>query len=258
MKQLLLLFIILLYSTSIGFSQQMMVKPSEVDQQLSFDFWVGSNETWNELTFFPFTTLDNYISYVGVTLGVGSDSDLWSDWNLYKIEGRYIFRDIMIRHRDVGSTGLVWGAEYNLDWYIQNFYGYIPYSVRLGDFDLHTNIGFKSVYYMMPPNDSWVNYITTGIRTDYSPTDRITILGEVFSYDIDEFIFQKGVRYHIVPRRIWIDLTAGNDFTFRNKKRQMWYLYSFENVAIYDTRMSRNMDTDPQYPFFNLGVSFNF
>ncbi len=251
MKKILVVLLLLITFPLTVHSQQSLVKPSTSPNLIAYDFWVGSNETWNELTVSPIPW--KWIKPLGVRARIGSLGDQWNKWDRISPEVEYIVQDIEIMGRKVGNIGGRWGGVYSTDLYIQNYYGYLLYSTSISSFDIHANVGTLSTF----ERREWTREITTGIRGDYRVTTRITVIGEVLGYDLKDFLFQKGIRYQIFPDKIWIELSAGNNFEFRNKKARPWLLYTYPDTGllVYDASKSRDMNLNPELPFFNLGVS---
>jgi hypothetical protein len=254
MKKILVLFSLFIILPLLSYGQQTLVKPAISPNFASYDFWVGSNETWNELTISPLPW--KWIKPLGVRARIGSLGNQWNEWDRISSEVEYIVQDIEIMGTKVGNFGGRWGGVYSTDLYIQNYYGYLLYSTSISSFDIHANVGTLSTY----QGREWTREITTGIRGDYRVTTRITIIGEVVGYDLKDFLLQKGIRYTLISDTIWIHLSAGNNFEFRNKKARPWLLYTYPDTGllVYDASKSRDMNLNPELPFFNLGFSFIF
>lgn len=259
MKKYILLLIftfLLLLPPSQTLAQQMLVTPARDFTLAKTSFQVGSNETWVGISGLPLPF--RFISPLGLKVEVGSRSENWKEWDRYRYEVDYILKDIILFERNVGSIGIRYGMEYTEDFITDSFYLYVPYSLNLSPVSLHLNIG--AVYNW---NRRWIQSSRTGIRTDYHVSEKITIVGEVIrlkqtsiEYDDGRYytLFQKGIQYNIIPDRLELKLTAGNNFKFRNKKARPWISYYSESIIVYETSKSRNMNVTPELPFFNLGL----
>ncbi|MFZ2267450.1 MAG: hypothetical protein WAV95_07700 [Azonexus sp.] len=93
-------------------------------------------------------------------------------------------------------------------------YFYVPTSFSLADDRLviHTNIGYAS------ERENKDNRLTWGLGSEIQVTPRLYVIAETYGQDKGSAFFQAGLRYWLMPNRLQIDTTYGNQFDHLSDK----------------------------------------
>lgn len=245
MKKIILLLLLLFIPISI-FAQQFSVDDTETVESRSFTLenWTGTHGYWNKVSI-PF-----FRKHMEVSAGVGT-YDI--KYDRFFIEGKWITPDLRIFGLNLGRTGFVYGSEYDFNFYVKQFYGYIPYSVDIKRFNFIGNVGFNNQFIALPIG--WDFKFNWGVRTDYKVTDNIFIISEVHNKLFDRILVQKGIRYSIFDNMINIFASAGSEVGIKRGKYRVRVLTSANEFIVLDGRESIDILDRNRVPYFNLGIS---
>lgn len=226
-------------------AQQFSVDDANVVPSRSFlvEGWTGTHGYWNKLGI-PF-----FRNNTEVSVGVGT-YDI--DYDRLFIEGKWVFPNLSLFGRNLGSVGAVYGGVYNFSFYIQNFYGYVLYSVEVGDFIFTGNTGFINRYIY-----DWELKFNWGVRTDYQVTERIFLMGEIHNKLFDRVLLQKGVRYSLFNDRLNLFVSAGSEVGIKRGKYRVRVLTEATEFIVLDGKESIDILDRNRVPYFNLGFSFS-
>lgn len=96
-----------------------------------------------------------------------------------------------------------------------NLYAYVPLSISFNDDDLviHINSGW------LRDKDTGSNKVTWGMGAEYRLIPRLLAIAEVFGDDRQSPYVQLGARFAIIPDRIQVDATVGQQFSGPSDER---------------------------------------
>lgn len=193
---------ILLMVTDKANAQQMVVDDAAVTEHRSFQIesWYGTEES----IFMPAVGLTEWLELV---FALGFDSANNFSLENYTFESKAVNRDF----EEYGSAiGLVGGAVIASGGDAEEFFIYAPYSRMIfGESSvLHINLGWAAIN----EGDSYEHEVIYGIRGDFGVHDRVAILAEVFTGNLETPSFHGGLRFSLIPDLLEMDITYGQGF----------------------------------------------
>jgi len=192
-------FITLLLTVSkFAVGQQMVVDDADITTYRSFqtEIWYGSIDSWVLPAASPF-------SFLETSIGVGFNSKESFAHNAWLFETKYAPEFFRV---DEHAVSLVTGITTDPGLTFESFYMYAPYTREiLGNTSLlHVNLGYE-----LKNNDGLEHEIFYGIRSDIELSDRLYLLSEVFTSNLDPPAFQAGVRIILLDELLEADITWG-------------------------------------------------
>ncbi len=192
---------LLIFFANKAAAQQMVVDDAEITTHRSFQIesWYGTIESW-------MLPAVGVTSYLEVAAGLGFDSDNTFSPDLWMLEAKVVPGDL----EDDGSAwGIVTGVMWDMDREMDELYAYIPYSrMMLNDSSvLHLNAGWA-----MFGGDETEHALIYGIRADIGLYDRISVLSELFTENVETPSFQAGLRFELIDGLLEMDVTYGQGF----------------------------------------------
>ena len=183
-------------------AQQMIVDDTDITtaRSVQLEAWYGEVETWIQTG----VGLNHVWEF---TPGIILDSNNDFAISNYVGEFKFIPGDLDF---EGWSYGWVLGMIFDDRMGVDEFYTYLPYtfSVLDGSTLLHANVGLGGDRV----DGEWDYAAIYGVRADFDIVDRITLLTEVYTTNIEPPNFQGGLRLHLVPDRLEMDITYGEGF----------------------------------------------
>lgn len=212
LKALSVLFILTLALFHQAAAQQMIVDDAAVttERSVQVEAWYGTEESW----FQPGLAVTPWLEFAPGLIFDSSDGFEPAGWLL---EFKVVPGDL---EAEGYAYGLVAAPVFDFDGEIEEFFSYVPFSKMLPDgvSVLHVNLGVEGtreefIEIVGGDTDSeWEWAFTSGIRGDFSLSDRVTVLSEVFAANFETPSFQTGLRFSLVPDLVEMDVTYGEGF----------------------------------------------
>lgn len=201
LKTIVLLIGMMSFTDQFSAAQQMIVDDAEITtyRSVQFEGWYGTQESWIQ----PGIGVTQWLEIAPGLIFDSADGFETSNW---LIELKTVPGDL---EQDGWAYGLVAAPVFNTDNQIEEFFAYVPISTLMvrDSSVLHLNLGVEGF-----DVDGWEFGITTGARMDWGIADRVTILSEVFTTDLETPAFQAGLRFEIIEELVELDITYGQGF----------------------------------------------
>lgn len=182
-------------------AQQMFVDDAEVTtyRSVQAETWYGSRESW-------FLTAISPIRGLELGTGIGFDSRDGFDPANWILEAKFVPFDL---EADGWSAGIASGLLFDFDGNVEEVFAYIPFTKAIlqeSSF-LHLNAGFEAV-----SETDWEYEFIKGIRFDLGISERVMILSEFAGANFDDYFYQAGFRFSLIPDLLEMDITYGEGF----------------------------------------------
>jgi hypothetical protein len=179
--------------------------------------WVRQNKSDREFWAIPACNFTgNLETSIGGSLGQDPQGTRTND---VLVQAKTLFRPLETNSYGVGfAMGYIAHPAQRTDRrLLGDLYAYAPISVSLASdrVVVHTNIGATHV------RELGVNRATWGVGTEIQVTPRVIAIAETFGQNVGKPQYQAGLRIWLVPNRVQIDTTYGNQFGGSDERR--WF-----------------------------------
>jgi len=182
-------------------AQQMIVDDATITPYRStqLEFWYGTEESSFQLNI-------GSTRWLNISPAVNFKSVEGFEANSWLIELKAVPGDL---GEDEWAYGLILAPVFNFDGNLEEFYTYVSYSKTILSRSsvIHINFGVEGANI-----GGWELVSTSGVRGDFSLSNHVTMLFEVFTSNFETPSFQGGVRLSFIPDFMEMDITYGHGF----------------------------------------------
>lgn len=176
----------------------MIVDDAMIAEDHIFEAWAGTKESWIQPSL---AISSSWNINPGIVFNTSNREIDPTNW---------LIENKLVAAGNKWAFGNVTAAVFDFDGKISQIYSYIPLSRTVINYNsfLHLNIGIEANHF----DGEWETFLTYGLRGDFSLTNQVIVLAEVYSTNTDSVGFQGGFRFVLIPGQLESDITYGQTF----------------------------------------------